>query len=89
MHHGRILARYILKLYLGQGFVKGASGAEGQGIMVHGLGFGEPYHSVGNQHADDQGNIICPAMVNPTTSTREVIGAFAAVVKKAAMPTRE
>ncbi len=32
---------------------------------------------------------MCPAMVNSTTSTREVMGALAAVVKKAAMPTRE
>ena len=60
MHHGRILARYILKLYLGQGFVKGASGAEGQGIMVHGLGFGELGHSVGNQHSDNQGEHHLP-----------------------------
>ena len=36
-----------------------------------------------------RGNIMCPAMVNSTTSTREVMGALAAVVKKAAMPTRE
>ena len=36
-----------------------------------------------------RGKIILPAAVNSTTSTRDVIGAAAAVVKKAAIPRRE
>lgn len=55
MHHGRIFARHVLKLYLGERLVKGAPGAEGQGVMVHGLGLGQPRRTVGNQNADDEG----------------------------------